>query len=326
MTISSESLRRPALFDLQVNGFAGVDFQQADMTAEQLRHAVQALRRHSMHRVFLTLITDRIDALARKLERIERFRREDPDVREVICGYHIEGPYLSPKPGYCGAHPAEQMKAPDLKEFRRLQEAAGGNIRIVTLAPEWDGSDEFTATLARDGVVVSLGHTDADEAAIDRAVAAGAKLCTHLGNGCPSQMHRHDNIIHRLLARDELFACFIPDGIHIPATALRNLARVKPAGKVLLTTDCMSAAGAPSGRYTLAGLKMEVGEDRVVRNPGQTTFAGSALTLDEGVANFARWTGTPEADAWEAASTRVANLFGLELPLIEIPSTALSQS
>jgi N-acetylglucosamine-6-phosphate deacetylase len=319
MTTLPTSSLRPALFDLQVNGFGGIDFQRSDLQAYELGRAVQALHRHGMHRIFLTLITDDIDAMARKLERLEKIRAEHPAIAETICGYHLEGPYLSPKPGFCGAHPPDRMKAPDAGEFQQLQEAAGGNVRIVTIAPEWGGSDEFIAELVRQKVMVSLGHTDASEADIDRAIAAGANLCTHLGNGCPTEMHRHNNIIQRLLARDELIACFIPDGIHVPPHALKNMFRAKPAGKVILTTDCMSAAGAPNGRYTIGDIEVEVGDDRVVRHPGRSTFAGSALTLEDGVGKFASWTGLPEREAWDLASTAVARLFHVELPLIEFP-------
>lgn len=326
MTSDPASSSRPALFDLQANGFAGVDFQRADLTPDQLRRAVDGLRRHHMHRILLTLITDEIDSLCRKLERIEEFRARDATVAETIAGYHIEGPYLSPKPGYCGAHPPDRMKAPDLREFERLQGAAGGRIRVITIAPEWRGSDEFTAECARRDVCISLGHTDASEADIDRAIAAGARLCTHLGNGCPSEMHRHDNITQRLLARDELIACFIPDGIHIPPHALKNFFRAKPPGKVILTTDCMAAAGAPRGRYSIGRLEIEVGEDRVVRHPGETTLAGSALTLEKGVSNFSRWTGMPETEAWHCASTAVAELFGTELPPIDLSRSSLIQN
>lgn len=318
MSSSPQKLSRPALFDLQVNGFAGIDFQQADLSLAQLRGAVDAMRNHKMHRIFLTLITDDIEALTRKLVRLEEFRRQDPLIGKTICGYHIEGPYLSLKAGFRGAHPGDKMKAPDLAEFNRLQSAAHGNIRLLTIAPEWDGSDAFIEEVTRNNVAVSLGHTDASEEEIDRAIAAGARFCTHLGNGCPGEMHRHNNITQRLLARDELIACFIPDGYHVPPHVLKNFFRAKPAGKTILTTDCMAAAGAPSGHYQLGDLTIEVGNDRVVRQPGKSNFAGSSLTLDEGVANFSKWTGVSENEAWTMASQSAADLFQIELPLIEI--------
>ncbi len=310
---------QPALFDLQVNGFAGVDFQQPALTQGELRLAVDGLRAHQTHRILLTLITDALDALCAKFARIESFRRADPILAETVCGYHLEGPWLSPLPGFCGAHPAERMCAPSLADFARLQDAAGGNIRLVTIAPEWPGSAEFIAAVAAKGVVVSLGHTDASEAQIDEAIRPGATLCTHVGNGVPVTLPRHDNVMQRLLARDELTACFIPDGVHLPPFTLRNFFRAKPPGKVLLTTDAMAAAGAPEGRYRIGALEVE-SRGGVVRKPGTENFAGSCLAPDQGVANAARWLGLPPGEARALLSTRVAALFGFDLPLISAAS------
>lgn len=307
------------LFDIQMNGFAGVDYQQANLSAEDLRRSVDALHQHATGRIFLTLITDDLESLVKKFARIEQFRAADAKVAETVCGYHLEGPYMSPEPGYCGAHPPECMRAPDYDEFLRLQEAANGNIRLVTIAPEWDGSDRFIARAVKDGVEVSLGHTAADEAAISRAVDAGARFCTHLGNGIPAELHRHDNVLQRLLARDELYAFFIPDGIHIPPHVLKNFYRAKPEGKALFTTDCMAAAGAPEGRYTIGSVEVEVGADRVVRQPGKANFAGSALTPDVGVENLTRWLDLSPEHARSLFSDRIAELFGIQLPVAQKP-------
>lgn len=304
----------PSLFDIQVNGFAGVDFQQIGLTASRLRHAVDRLAAHQTRRIFLTLITDTMDALCHKLAAIEQIRAQDEVVRDVVCGYHIEGPWLSPEPGYCGAHNPGLMGNPDPSAFDRLQRAAGGNIRLVTLAPELAGSREMIRHLVAEGVQVSLGHTRATEADIDIAIEAGARFCTHLGNGIPSELPRHDNVMQRLLARDELFAFFIPDGIHLPPHVLKNLVRAKPAGKALFTTDCMSAAGAPPGRYTIGPMVLEVGADRIVREPGKTNFAGSALAPDEGVQNVARWLRCDPDTARAGFSTTIAEAFAISLP------------
>ena len=290
-----------------------MDFQQPELALDELRRAVQALHAHQTQRIFLTLITDAVDALCRKFARLEALRRADPQIAETICGYHLEGPWLSPEPGYCGAHPAAQMRAPSLADYRRLQDAAGGNIRLITLAPEWPGSDEFIAEATREQVVISLGHTDASEAQIDAAIRAGATLITHLGNGVPQTLPRHDNVIQRLLARDELIACLIPDGIHLPPFVLRNFFRAKPPGRAIFTTDAMAAAGAPPGRYTIGASAVE-SRDGVVRVPGMPNFAGSALTPDQGVANAAAWLGLSRADARALFSTTAARLFAITLP------------
>jgi N-acetylglucosamine-6-phosphate deacetylase len=303
------------LFDFQVNGFAGVDFQRDDLDAVVLRRALDGLRRCGVGRFFFTLITDDIERLARRLERAEIFRARDPLAAGMIAGYHIEGPWLCPKPGYRGAHPAAPMHAPTMAEFARLQTAGGGNIRLVTLAPEWPGAPECIAAMTADGINVALGHTDADERQIDDAIVAGARFCTHLGNGVPALLPRHDNIIQRLLARDELTACFIPDGIHVPQAALKNFVRAKPPGKVLFTTDAMAGAGAGPGRYTLGDSEIEVGADGVARQPGGEGFAGSTLTPDRGVANLAAWLGCSSETAHHLWSEAPRLAFGLSAPV-----------
>ncbi len=302
-------MKKGSLFDIQVNGFAGVDFQQEDLSISQLRKAVEGLAQHRTHRFFLTLITDTIEALCLKLERIERFRQEDALISEALCGYHIEGPWLSPKPGFRGAHDPALMGAPDLRKLDRLQKSANHHIRLITLAPEHPGSEEFIREATDRGIRISLGHTDASEKEIDLAYQAGARFCTHLGNGVPLELPRHDNVMQRLLAHEGLYAFFIPDGIHLPPSVLKNFFRAKGIHRSLFTTDCMTAAGAPPGRYTIRHHTVEVGEDRVVRMPGSQAFAGSALTPDQGVKNLVKWLGLPLEKAEALFSTEIATLF-----------------
>ena len=305
-----------SLFDFQVNGFGGVDFQRDDLTVTQFDHAVATLRHHHTAGIFATFITDDSDALARRFAAFEKLCAASPGSATAILGYHLEGPWLSPELGYRGAHPAGPMHAPSLTEFARLQAAANGRIRLVTVAPEWPGSAEFIAALTRAGVHISLGHTNATEAQIDEAIRAGARFATHVGNGCPLQLHRHDNIVQRLLARDELTACFIPDGIHLPKGVLKNFVRAKPTGRVLFTTDAMAGAGAPPGRYTIGPHLITVGADGVARQPGEKNFAGSTLTPDVGVRHIADWLNlTPEA-AYHLWSTAPAAAFGITLPAL----------
>jgi N-acetylglucosamine-6-phosphate deacetylase len=299
------------LFDLQVNGFAGIDFQQPYLRPQEIATAVDALRARRTTRILLTFITDSIDRLCAKIERIEAFRRGSPVGAATIAGYHIEGPYLLPKPGFSGAHDIRLMRRPSIREFERLWDASGGGIRLVTLAPELPGSAEFIRHLATRGVRVAIGHSDADERAIDEAVAAGLTLCTHLGNAVPQRLHRHNNIVQRLLARDELYAAFIPDGIHLPPNVLKNFVRAKPIDRVLFTTDCMAAASAPPGRYTLGRLVTQVGKDGVVRQLGEMGyFAGSSLTMDAAVLNVQAMIGWTRAQAVSACSSHVAKYLG----------------
>ncbi len=311
------STPQSSLFDVQVNGFAGVDFQQPGLSAAAVRRAVDALAAHETARFFVTLITDEIAMLAQKFQNLERSRASDRSIAEAICGYHLEGPWLSPEPGYRGAHNPKALPAAEISAFARLQEAAGGNIRLLTIAPEIPGAVELIAAAAAMGVRVSLGHTNASNRDIDAAIDAGARFCTHLGNAVPLELPRHDNVIQRLLARDELTAFFIPDGIHLPPNVLRNFFRAKLAGKALFTTDCMAAAGAPPGRYTLGHIATEVGGDGVVYSPGTRHFAGSSLCPAAGVRNVEKWLGLPPTEARRLFSTAVAAAFDIALPAIK---------
>ena len=304
------------LFDFQVNGFGGVDFQRDNLTSTEFAHAVAALRQHGTSGIFATLITDEIDALCRRFAALEKLCATVPSAGAAILGYHLEGPWLSPTPGYRGAHPAGPMRAPTLADYERLQAAAHGRLRLITLAPEWPGSAEFIAAVTQQGVHVSLGHTNASEAEIDAAIRAGARFCTHLGNGCPLELPRHDNIVQRLLARDELTACFIPDGIHLPKGVLKNFVRAKPTGRVLFTTDAMAGAGAPPGRYTIGPHLIAVGADGVARQPGEKNFAGSTLTPDVGVRHIADWLNLTPETARNFWSTAPAAAFGITLPAL----------
>ncbi|MEX0326502.1 MAG: N-acetylglucosamine-6-phosphate deacetylase [Puniceicoccaceae bacterium] len=300
------------LFDFQVNGFAGVDFQSDDLTLEDLRKAVEALHAHQTVAMFLTLITDKVENLCRKLERIETFREQDPLVAGTIAGYHLEGPWITTEPGYHGAHPVELARLPSLEDYRRLREASGGNLKLITLAPELPGCPELIETASADGIRIALGHCNPSMVAIDTAIACGATLATHLGNAVPAVMDRHDNVIQRLLSKDSLIACLIPDGIHLPPFVLSNFYNAKK-GNVFFTTDCMSAAGAPPGRYRIGPHEMDVGPDGVVHLPGDTRFAGSSLTMDKAVDNIIKWLDLSQADVINICSATSAEHFNLSL-------------
>jgi N-acetylglucosamine-6-phosphate deacetylase len=189
-----------------------------------------------------------------------------------------------------------------MKLWRRWQKEAGDRIRLVTVAPEVRGACEFIRLLRTEKVLPALGHTLADAACVSRACDAGAMMSTHLGNGCPQMIHRHRNPIFAQLGEDRLAASFIPDGVHLPPEVLRSLWRAKAVG--VLVTDAMAAAGAPPGRYSIGELEVEVGADRIVRQPGSPNLAGSALTMNDAVANLVRFARVPLAEAWDAASLR----------------------
>ncbi|MBZ0254560.1 hypothetical protein K8I31_00765, partial [bacterium] len=295
---ADEFLVGPALFDPQINGFAGVDFMDANMSADDLERAALALRQAGCSHFLLTLITEAPGFLESQFKMVRAYIEDSPLLRETVLGFHLEGPFLSEETGYIGAHPAQHACDPDWDLFQTWQEAAGGMIQLVTLAPERKGSADFIRRAVDQNILVSLGHTNASIDDLQRAVDAGARMFTHLGNGCPAQMHRHDNIIQRVLGLPELTVSLIPDGIHVPPWLLKSWVNFLGADRVVFTTDAMSAAGAPPGRYTLGDVEVEVGEDRIVRLPGTNNFAGSSLTPIDGLRNAMNVAGLPPAAAW----------------------------
>ena len=301
----------PGFIDLQCNGFAGVDFNHPSTTAQQVATTVSALRRSGCTQFLPTIITHSPDRIEHLLRILVAARALDPAVRRAVPGFHLEGPFISPEDGARGAHPREHVRPVERVLWRRWQRAAEGGIRLVTLAPEARGAIPFIRQLHAEKVTVALGHTLATRSQIAAAANAGAQLATHLGNGCPQQIHRHHNPVFAQLADDRLAASFIADGVHLPPDVLRTFFRAKGAARAILVTDAMAAAGAPAGRYTLGDLVLEVGRDRIVRQPGQPHFAGSGLAMNDAVATLMRDADATLAQAWSAASTNPRRLLGL---------------
>jgi N-acetylglucosamine-6-phosphate deacetylase len=304
----------PALFDIQVNGFGGVDFNAPALQPEDLLAATRAMAQYGVARFLPTVITGPPDRMRACLETLVAAAGRFREVALAVAGIHLEGPYISSVDGARGVHDARWVHTPDEQEFGLLQDAARGTIALVTLAPELPGAIDFIRRRVAEGIVVGIGHTVAGLATVTAAVAAGARLSTHLGNGCESLLPRHENPITTQLGEDGLRASFIADGHHLPPYLLRSLIRAKGWQRSILTTDSMAAAGAPPGRYTLGDLELEVGNDRIVRRPGASNFAGSALTLDQAVANTSHWCGLPLAEAIEMASLHPAYLLAGFLP------------
>jgi N-acetylglucosamine-6-phosphate deacetylase len=303
----------PSFCDVQVNGCDGISFNAPDLTAEQVRRVVDVCRRHGIGRLLPTLITGPFEDLAHGFRTLRQAREADPAVVAAIPGYHLEGPYISPEDGYRGAHPRAHVRPPATDEFARWQDAAGGRIRMVTVAPELPGALPFIEHLAASGVVVALGHTAADGATVRAAVRAGARVSTHLGNGTPAVLPRHANPVWEQLAEDGLWASVIADGHHLPAAVLQVVRRAKTPGRLLLTCDASSLAGLPPGRYRIWGGEYEVAVGRVVV-PGTPYLAGSAVFTDACVAGYARLTGASLTEAVELASVRPRELLGLPVP------------
>lgn len=299
----------PPLFDAQVNGYAGVDFQQDNLSTTSLLHAIRALRTDGCPRFLLTLITDDWLPFTTRLRHLVALRSRSHELQSAIVGWHIEGPFLSPEPGFHGAHNPAMMLDPLPEHVRELRAITGNDPLLLTLAPERRGALDAIRLAVSLGIRISLGHTNASAAVLAQAVHAGATMFTHLANGCPRELDRHDNIVWRVLETPGLTPSLIPDGIHVSPAPFRLLHRMLTES-VFYTTDAMAAAGAPPGRYTIGKLEVEVGADQVVRQPGKTNFAGSALRPVDGVLRAAEMLQCPWPEVWRRFSETPARLLG----------------
>jgi N-acetylglucosamine-6-phosphate deacetylase len=301
----------PPLVDLQINGYAGVDFQRDDVTAEQLLAAARMLRRDGCAHFLLTLVTDDWTRLLARLRRLRALRESSSELLNAIIGWHIEGPFLSDQPGFCGAHNPAYMRDPKPEDIRALRAATDDDRVLITIAPERAGALAAIELAVSLGVRVSLGHTDASAEILQQAVAAGATGFTHLGNGCPRELDRHNNILWRVCDTEGLTVSFIPDEIHVPAMPFRLLHKLL-AGPIYYTTDAMAAAGAGAGRYRIGELEVEVGADEIVRQPGKTNFAGSALRPIGGVFRAAKMLNCPWQECWRRFAEVPARFVGFQ--------------
>jgi N-acetylglucosamine-6-phosphate deacetylase len=285
-----------SFFDLQVNGYGGVDFNQDDLAAAELHRACERLETDGVVGILATVITDDLDAMCRRLSALAAIRERDALVRRVVEGIHVEGPFLNESDGYRGAHPRDAVRPADLDSMKRLLDAAGGCARVVTLAPERDASMAVTRFLASQGVVVSAGHTDATLDDLHRAIDAGLSMFTHVGNGCPMLMHRHDNIVQRALSlADRLWLCFIADGAHVPFVALANYLKLAGYDRCIVVTDAIAPAGLGPGRYKFGRWDLVIGEDMVSRAPDRSHFVGSGITMKQSAENLRKSLGLSDA-------------------------------
>ena len=297
----------PGWIDLQVNGYAGVDYNSATSTHEQISDSIRAMFASGVTRFFPTVITGSPDNMAAAVRHLAN-AKESIANGSAMEAFHLEGPYISPDDGPRGAHPARWVRPPDLEEFRRLQDAARGNIRLVTLSPEWPQAPRFIEAIVQQGVVASIGHTRASSQQICDAVNAGATLSTHLGNGADAVLPRHPNYLWEQLAEDRLAASFIVDGFHLPPSFLNVALRAKGLERSLLVTDAVMPAGCPPGAYRLGEVDLELRPNGSVRLSGGARLAGSALMMHHAIANVMKTAGLNLRDAISLATRNPARI------------------
>jgi N-acetylglucosamine-6-phosphate deacetylase len=305
----------PGYVDLHIHGSAGYDVM--DDTAEALPAIEQLLARHGVTSYFPTTVTGPMDAILRALERLadaigkrERDRdrqHERPNAdgksRALPLGIHLEGPFISH--ARRGVHPPENLLTPTLALFEKFWQAARGRIRMMTIAPELEDALEVIAEAARRGVCVSLGHSDADFAAAERGIAAGARHATHTFNAMRPLDHRSPGILGAVLTDRRVSADIIADGVHLDPAIVKLFAGAKGPEQTVLITDAISATGMPDGRYRLGSFEVDVREGKCMANG---KLAGSVLTMDRAVRNLARFAEWDLPQAVAAASQNPARV------------------
>jgi N-acetylglucosamine-6-phosphate deacetylase len=318
----SRAGRSAGLFDLQVNGFAGIDFNAETIDADQLDHALEAMLATGVTSCLPTLITAPTDVLANRFAALDRAVARSRLGPIMVPGYHLEGPFLNPAQGYAGCHPPDAMRPPDGSLVERWARGLARPILLVTVAPEGPGGQAFVKEMNAAGRVVAIGHSAADFGVVAGAAEAGARLSTHLGNGLPQVLPKLDNTLFAQLAEDRLHASFIADGIHLPPPALKAMLRAKGLDRSILVTDAVSAAGTAPGVYPFAGMWVEHAEDGSVRLPGSRLLAGSALTLDGAVRNLVEWGLATPDQAFGLASDNPRRLMSPALGAFSVRSGA----
>lgn len=313
----------PGLVDLQINGFGGIEFNDRKLTPEGVRQVALSQDPFGVTAFLATCTTDSHEVLAHALATIGRAITEDAATGKRICGIHLEGPYISPDDGPRGAHPKQHVRPPDWNEFQRLQDAARGQIKLLTVSAEYDESPEFIRRAVKSGVLVAIGHTKATSDQIQAGVDAGARMSTHLGNGAHPMIRRHPNYIWDQLADDRLTASLIVDGHHLPPAVVKSMIRAKTPERVVLVSDITSMGGMPPGRYETGLGALEVLPSGKLVPAGQPDIlAGASLPLPVCVANVMRMGGVSLAEAIDMASIRPAQLIGLDHTGLEVGAPA----
>jgi N-acetylglucosamine-6-phosphate deacetylase len=300
----------PGLIDNQINGYNGIDFSGEELTPDKMKVAVSSIRMDGVTTFQPTIITNNHKNLLRTFRNLAKALK-DMDIRESISGLHLEGPYISPVEGYYGCHPAACIRKPSWKEFCEYQQAAEGNIRQVTLAPESDGALEFIRLCVLNNIIVSIGHTNASAEQIKLAVDYGARLSTHLGNGCANLIDRHLNPLWPQLANDLLTPSIIADGHHLLPEEVQVFYKVKDPQNIILTSDVTHLIGMTPGKYLFMGSEVVFTDEGLIKNPVLNCLAGASMPLRTGVGNIMKFTGCTLGEAVNMASGNVARIYNL---------------
>ncbi|MGI6401445.1 MAG: N-acetylglucosamine-6-phosphate deacetylase [Thermoguttaceae bacterium] len=299
----------PGLFDIQVNGAVGHELSSATLTKEGVIEVLQKMLRDGVFRCCLTLTTNAPATMIQSSKTIADALEERPEYRSIVWGIHLEGPFISTAEGAAGAHPKQYCVPYSEELIRKIQEAARGLVKLVTLSPEYPNVGDFTRFLRNEGIVVAIGHTNADGSQLDEAVGAGATLSTHLSNATQYLLPKWENYFFGQLADDRLCASVIADGFHISPQLLRAIVRTKGLERLILISDQSPLAGFPPGKYSTELCDLEIQPNGKVTLAGDPNLlACASFPVSNGVANVATIEDLPLASVYPLATTSPARL------------------
>ncbi len=301
----------PGLFDIQVNGAVGYEFSSSKLTKEGVISVLEKMLRDGVFRICPTLTTNAPETMKAAARTIADACKARPDLAEIVWGIHLEGPFISQAEGAIGAHPKRFCIPYSQEVFDDVQAACDGMVKLVTLTPEYPNAGEFVRYLVSQGVLVSIGHTNADGAQIDEAVRAGAKLSTHLSNATRHLLPKWENYFFAQLADDRLNASIIVDGFHISPQLVRTIVRTKGLDKLVLISDQSPLAGFPPGKYSMELCDFEIQPNGKVTLAGDPNLlACASFPVGYCVANVMSIEGLPLNKCYDLAVTRPAELLG----------------
>ncbi|MDQ0428437.1 N-acetylglucosamine-6-phosphate deacetylase [Planomicrobium stackebrandtii] len=293
----------PGFIDVHIHGAAGYDAM--DATSEALSGIAGALPKEGTTSFLATTMTQSDSAISAALQNIQKFSAQEGQAE--LLGVHLEGPFISAK--RAGAQPIEHIAEASYPLFRKWQKLSGNQIRLVTLAPETKNGMVFTRRLTDDGVIASIGHSDATLEEVQTAVRSGASHVTHLYNQMSPFHHRNPGVVGAALMEEGLMVEIIADFIHSHPASVQMAFRQKGADRLMLITDAMRAKGLPPGVYDLGGQDVQVTKKDARLADG--TLAGSILTMDTAVRNVQSITGCSVNELVAMTSANAAKELGL---------------
>jgi N-acetylglucosamine-6-phosphate deacetylase len=314
-------MNRPGFVDLQANGLLGISFSTDDLNIDTARTITEAMISRGTAAYCPTVITGPREMYKRNLGIIAEAMK-DPDMGPHLLGIHMEGPFFSPEPGVRGAHELQYIRDASVEEYKKWEEWSDGNIAILTIAPERPGAIELISYAVSQGCLVSLGHHSAKPDVMKAAVDAGAKLCTHLGNGAPTRSPRADNPLWFELSCDELVADVITDGLHVPTEFIEVVLRCKTPDRVVVVSDVSPLAGLPQGEYFAFGEKILIQPSGLISLPETGALGGSHSTMLECMNHLASLKRLTEDQLWVAGYDRPLALLGRTLDGVDGPGVS----